>query len=200
MKLYQLRFDLPSQYPFDRLDWYWQAYGEVILPIVQNNSFRRYWFTRYGGLNQNPHILLRYEAKQEVKDFPGIQPSKHHEYDMVGDLSSERFFGTNRRFSDAKQRAEMIFDFLHVGSKLTLAQLSHKDSAGYWCLEKSSDFANNHFGCPLESIHHLFCNLSATPTAVAVCKTNAGTKLMSPLYAKENKLFTSTTQVERVEF
>ena len=41
MGLYQLQFDLPDAFPFDKDDWHWQAYGEVILPIVETNHFRR---------------------------------------------------------------------------------------------------------------------------------------------------------------
>ncbi|MBT7040394.1 MAG: hypothetical protein HN921_11185 [Bacteroidetes bacterium] len=205
MNLYQLQFDIPDKHPFNREDWYWQAYGEIILPIVQNNRLKRFWFTRYGALNHKPHLLLRYEAKKMVKKFHGIKPSIHHEYNLVDDLGSPRFLGTNRQSSDASQRANLIFDFLHMTANLTLSQLSHKDDQKYWVTEKSADLGNNHFGSPLESIHHLFCNSSATPTAVAMVQIPNNQQKTSSIYplglirAKNSGLFNQNTPVVKID-
>jgi len=57
LNLYQLQFDIPDKHPFNREDWYWQAYGEIILPIVQNNRLKRFWFTRYGALSPATTII-----------------------------------------------------------------------------------------------------------------------------------------------
>jgi len=197
-----LKFDLPNQPPFDRQDWWWQAYGDIVLPL--SGGLSRFWFSRYGALNQNPYILLRYEVEEELTEFP-LEPSEHKEFDIVADLSGERFFGTNQRFLDAKQRGDMIFDFLHQTARLTLSQLSHKDKDGYWRLESSSDRGNNHFGSPMESVHHLFCNSSATPVGIALAHIQQSTDpkdLIFPcglIQAKNSGLMKPDTQVVRIE-
>lgn len=200
MPQFHLRFDLPDEKPFDRPDWQIQVQGEIVAPFVNTHQPTRLWFSHYGGLENGKHLLIRYEAEHKAEDsiltFP---PSEHYHSDIHQDLGGARFLGNNQQTTDSGLRGSMIFDFLNSAARLTLSQLSHQVD-GYWVREKSSDTGNNHFGSPLESVHHLFCNLSAVDTAVALIPTHQQIQILSVLYAKINKLYQPTTQVVPVMF
>jgi len=134
-----------------------------------------------------------------------IQPSEHTEFDIHADLSGTRFLGTNQRQTDAPDRGSKIFDFLHTASVLTLDQISHRDQGGYWVWEENPDRGNNHSGKTLEIVHHLFCNLSAVPTAVVVVDSvQANQKqinqIQSPLYAKNLGVLNPNSLVVPVQY
>ena len=205
MAQFHLRFDLPNNPPYDRPDWCWQAYGELVLPFIDTHHPTRFWFSQYEAPNIPKHILVRYESPA-IFDAANlsIQPVEHHAFNIHDDLGVPRFFGANQRKNDSQLRGSMIFDFLHQASLLTLDQLSHKEH-GYWCLEQSPDQDNNHYGYTLESVHHLFCNLSRVPTAVAlipaaIAQQHQTNPILSPLYAKIFGVYTLQTPVVRVEF
>ena len=203
MKQVHLHFDIPDSHPYDRPDWYFQAYGNIILPIVTNHLPKRFWFSQY----QPPkHLLLRYESQEIFDDLTNLSilPSEHEEFDIYADLSQPRHFGTNQRMNDKNDRGSKIFDFLHAASVLTLDQLSHQEN-GYWVWEENSDRGNNHYGKTLEIVHHLFCNLSAVPTAVVeidpvVANQKQLHPLQSPLYAKIHGGYIQTNPIISIQY
>lgn len=205
-KQYHLRFDIPDQKPYDRFDWYLQAYGNLLLPFLANHSPQRFWFSRYQEPNMPKHLLVRYESETMFDPSSlDIQPSEHTEFDIHADLSGTRFLGTNQRGHNAPDRGSKIFDFLHAAALLTLDQISHQDQDGYWAWEENPDSGNNHFGRTLESVHHLFCNLSAIPTAVVIvdpveANQKQISQIQSPLYAKCFGVLTPNSPVIPVQY
>lgn len=196
MKQYHLKFDIPDTSPHDRPDWEIQAQGEIVKPLVNRHQPKRFWFTHYGGLKIGKHILIRYES-ESIADttYLPIQPSEHSPFDIHSDLGAVRFLDPNQK-STSNDRGSKVFDFLHAASILTLDQLLVKNN-GYWIRETSPDKANNHFGSPLESYHHLFCNLSVVETSVCIVSRNG---ILSTLYAKIHRLYSSETPVISVKF
>ena len=108
------------------------------------------------------------------------------------------------RKTGSDHRGSKIFDFLHAASVLTLDQLSHQDQ-GYWVWEENPDKGNNHYGRTLESVHHLFCNLSAVPTAVVVIDPNLANqkqldRFLSPLYSKIHRVYTPNIPIFPIQY
>lgn len=203
MKLYQAHFTPPAAAPYDREDWFWQIYGHVLLPIVEQQQPNRFWFTYYVE-NGVRHVEFRYEAPDKFDDATwALNPTLHAEFDIIHDLSGGRFLGTNQRNTSAPDRGNLMFDFLHQAARLTLSQLSHIDQ-GYWQLETNADFGNNHYGFTLESPHHLLCNMSNMPLGVVIIKFEMppfeGVTALSPLYAKLRGLYNNTLPVIKVKF
>jgi len=205
MPHFHLRFNAPNSHPYDTDTVRWQLLGDVVLPFVEQNLPSRFWFSRYHGGGVPSQIFLRYESDKMAKNLPTLDPEEHHEFDIIEDLSGPRFLGDNEQNRDRNIRGNLLFDFLHTASRLTLAQLSHLDNAGYWQIEKNSDHVNNHFGSSLESMHHLFCNLSSVPTAVVLVPSHENTpahqtRLISPFYAKMKGLYSDDLSVARIYY
>jgi hypothetical protein len=208
MPQFSLRFDIPNAHPFNRGDWFIQAYGEVLIPLVTDFAPSRFWFSRYAGGNVPKHVMFRYEAVTQIVN-PNwvIVPTEHVAFNIHQDLSQPRLHGLNQRKADANERGSQVFDFLHAGAQLTLDQLSHKDNNGYWVLEVAQH-NDNHYGRSLEVMHHLFCNMSDVPTAVidvgpvVAAQRGLMSRYLSPLYAKALGLYdyNAPPAVERIPY
>lgn len=205
MPQFHLSFEIPHDHPYDRQDWQWQAIGNLVALFVTKSLPQRFWFSCYVAPATPRRLYIRYEADTKVEDneLP-MSPKEHQEFDIIGNLSEKRFLGDNRQHQDKRKRGNLIFDFLHQGSLLTLAQLSHQEN-GYWNIEVNQDRGNNHYGNSLESPHHLFCNLSGVPTAVVlidpvVANQKEISPILSPLYAKILGVFDPNLQVFPVQF
>lgn len=197
MTQFHLKFNVPDSFPFDRHDWGIQVQGEIVAPFVTSHQPTRFWFSHYGGVGNGKHLLVRYEL-DHMADTGGlpIQPTEHTEFDIHADLGGDRFRDPSQGNSSPDERGSKIFDFLNAAANLTLDQLLGKRD-GYWLREKSPDVGNNHFGSPLESVHHLFCNLSGVETSIAVVE---GKEVYSTLHAKILGLYGPDTWVIRVQF
>ena len=205
MPQFHLCFEPAAGHPYDRQDWQWQMIGHLLQPFVAKFHPARFWFSCYVAPAIPKHLYIRYETDKiaEDKELP-LPPKEHYEFDIVGNLSGQRFLGDNKQHNDKSKRGNLIFDFLHQGSLLTLAQLSHLEN-GYWCIEKNQDVGNNHYGSSLESPHHLFCNLSGVPTAVVVIDPVVAnqkqiSQLLSPLYSKIHGVYAPNLPVCPVQY
>lgn len=213
---------LPNDPPFDWAEpdpgnWYDSFLGNVVLPVVSTGKLDRFWFSHYGGLPSTCEAKFRFTTDHFADVDPLIQDLlrkyklklvKEHEktypadFDIIGDLvkgpMGVRFFGANKRQRDREARGQIIFDMLHSVARLTLDCLSESDGDGHWYREINSDENNDHFGDTLEAAHHLFCNETSVPTGICVI-SESPLKLMSPMYAKSNGVFTKgKTRVDRV--
>src|SRR6185437_15616917 len=183
-----IRIDLPNQLPFDR-DTDLEAFaGEYILPIEK--KLKRFWFTRYGVVGQR-YILFRFSTTKFEKIEAHINNITNifggagcEDYDYVGDLANQRFLGTDARTKDKKKRADLVFAFLTASAKLLLASIV-RDADGHWRHENERVSGyNNHTS--LESVHHLFCNMTGVPTyAVLFSPTNAEQFVRSDMYSRD---------------
>jgi hypothetical protein len=200
MPQFHLKFDIPDSPPFDRTDWQIQAQGEIVAPFVASHRPTRFWFSHYGSSAGAKHILVRYESGQmaEPQSFP-IQPTEHLDFNIHADLGGVRFRDPHQHNSTGDERGSKIFDFLHTAAVLTLDQLLDKQN-GYWMRETSPDRDNNHFGSPLESIHHLFCNESCVQTAVGIIQNSQQAQITSVLYLKMQGIYPPQAQVVPVTF
>jgi hypothetical protein len=196
--------------------------GNIVLPVYETGKLDRFWFTHYGGFAKDHHAKFRFSTdhfndvhavlEPLIKQYALTLQEEHghtypHPFDIVSDLVPAHeyaHYGNNQRNTDRLERGSLLYSFLHASAILTLHCLSHHDPDGRWFREENLDRGNNHYGDTMESIHHLFCNLSNVPTAVCVVSV-AGQfgppyQLMSPLYCKINRLFSQSTQVIPVKF
>lgn len=90
-------------------------------------------------------------------------------YFWVADTGSPRFLGVEHRLPDrAEQRAHLVTRFYMATAQLVLDALVGPDEQGRFRLESNDDLLQNPRGSSFQSLHHLYCNITATPTDVCV--------------------------------
>jgi len=99
----------------------------------------------------------------------GCAISDWRAYDAIADLGSNRFLGGDRSSTRRAQRMELVSSFLHVVSKLVLHALTGPDDGGRFSLEQN-DHELNPLGSSFESMHHMFCNVTAVPWRVRLVR------------------------------
>lgn len=180
MPVKSLSLTIPDSPPYDQAgSWFESFAGNELLPLVEENQFARFWFTRYGGVGHGKHILFRFEVddlasvESQITDlrskFPA-GPDGYKDYDYSGDIGRgerSRFLGRNSRHQDSARRGGIAFDFLHAAARLFLDCLTGPDSGGYFQLEPETTSSFS-VATSMEQFHHLFCNLSGVPTFIAI--------------------------------
>jgi hypothetical protein len=175
-----LHLKVPNTKPFDKEDcWFESFVGQHLRSLLEGPSIRRFWFSRY-GLPGNYTVKLRFEM-QENELIPlsvnaligkfGLAEDGFVDYifaDDIGYGEKSRFIGSESR-SNRNQRGNLAFDFVHASAKLFLDCLSGPDRDGYYWREREMESHFN-FQTPLEQYHHLFCNLTGTPTFVTLAQ------------------------------
>lgn len=168
-----LEVDMPQAAPYETHAFLDTFAGEFILPI--QDKLARFWFSRYVNAAGRRHILFRFSTERydEVKkDLATAALTfrdtgyKEGGYDYVNDLGrgeNDRFLG-DARDRDPEKRAELVYDFLTAGARLYLSCLV-KETDGHWRLEQETRSGHN-VETSLESVHHLFCNMTNVPTFV----------------------------------
>lgn len=168
-----LEVDMPQAAPYETDAFLHTFAGEFILPI--HDKLARLWFSRYVIPGGRRHILFRFSTEKydEVKKDLATAAAtfkdtgyKEGDYDYLNDLGhgeNDRFLG-NARDRDPAKRAEVVYDFLTAGARLYLSCLV-KETDGHWRLEQEIRSGHN-IETSLESIHHLFCNMTNVPTFV----------------------------------
>ena len=167
MTLKSIHLNIPDTKPFDRDDWFEAFVGNFVIPILDTGLIDSYWFTRYIDPKKNTRFRIK------TKDYSLVKP---HVDDLISkfgftDLADEeeyegaefrdhRFVGKKVRNIALSTRQEIIWDFLHASSHLYVDTFSHCDADGYWYREINHARCFNINGDTLESIHHLFCNLT----------------------------------------
>ena len=183
---------MPNATPFDQDNWFETFLGSFVLPVVETGALNRFWFSRYGGPG-NHQARFRYEVDgyeritekvDELFRAHSLEVLSGGPFDILGDLSGVRFLGRNQRQTDGRARGSLIFDYLHATARLFLDCLSHRDEEGRWHLEVNEEQLNNPFGSSFETYHHLLCNMTDVPTAIALgeIEGQSGQIVRSPLY------------------
>jgi hypothetical protein len=180
MPFKSLHLYIPDVPPYDRQEtWFESFVGANLLPIIERNVLRRFWFTRYGAVGAGKNIQFRYEIDDpatvaaDIARLEATFPDGAHEhvdYDPTGDIGrgeGSRFMGANTRHQNYQARGDIAFDFLHASARLFLHCLSGPDRDGYWQLEQEQVSRFNVL-TTMEQFHHLFCNMTGVPTFVAV--------------------------------
>ena len=91
--------------------------------------------------------------------------SDFRSYDWVGDLGGERHLAAPRSSERKQARADLVGECYCSISKLVIATLVGPDADGRYSPEVN-DNNQNPQNSTFESIHHLFCNISAVPLRV----------------------------------
>jgi hypothetical protein len=168
---------VPDVTPFDRDEcWFETFVGHHLLPIIRNHPIQRFWFSRYGARGSF-NVKFRFE----IADYAPIQPSidalinqfgladdGFTDYDFAEDIGhgeGSRFLGSTSH-GDKHRRGEKAFTFLHATAELFLDCLAGPEN-GYFFRERETQSGFN-LETSLEQYHHLFCNLTDTPTFVVV--------------------------------
>jgi hypothetical protein len=123
-------------------------------------------------------MMFRFEIADNIKIQPAIDKLQdkfqlgtdgYTDYDYAADLGQgdrSRFLGPESH-SNKESRGDIAFTFLHAAAELFLDCLSGPVH-GYYYREAETQSTYN-FETPLEQYHHLFCNLTSTPTFAETC-------------------------------
>lgn len=146
--------------------------AEHVMPCAQH--FHWFWFSRYGGIG-TWEVRLRFATNA----FPAVEAHYDHlvatfahgadgcgDYNYVGDLGGQRFLGQNASNPDQAVRAGLVYDFLSATARLFLASLVQAPNGEWRHGQETLSQLNRETS--LESVHHLFCNMTGTPTWAAV--------------------------------
>ena len=102
------------------------------------------------------------------------------DYDYVADLGSNRHSGDEHRGAGCRaSRAKLVTQLYQSISKLVLDALV-SEANGRFHLEKNDDRGQNPHRSTFETLHHLFCNITAVPTFVLVGPLAVGTHWNPP--------------------
>jgi hypothetical protein len=130
-----------------------------------------FWFTRYGATGSR-EVKFRFTTTQYSKiraRVEVLEAWQHGQdgcanYNYVGDLGGNRFVPGNRA-AHAAERALGVYQFLSAGARLYVDSLV-PNGVG-WGLEAETASGYNR-ETPLETFHHLFCNMTTVPTWAAL--------------------------------
>ncbi len=217
MAIRQTRIFVPDLMPYDTENWAETLLGRVIQPLLQNcPTVDWFWFSRYiatstdsgdcdisvipkefqtGGLFRS--LRFRFQLSDaNIQTFEqagsleinrdGCAISDWRDYDLVADLGGNRFVGEVRDNLRRRERANLVVSFLNSISRLVLNSLIGPDADGRFRAE-SNDDSQNPLLSSYESMHHLFCNMTALPLRVLVfsdgSQTFVGTDWSGPQQA-----------------
>lgn len=188
-----LHLKIPDERPFDKdNNWFESFIGNFVVPIIETSLIDRFWFSRYRDYKIGKHVRFRFYTNNYDKLIPTLHKlskqfglidlNDENDYDPIQDLGSDRFLGNNKKHKDRFKRTNLVYDFLHATSKLFIDALSHSDEYGYFYREINNDKGNNPSGDSLESIHHLFCNITEVPLIALLIEKEQAQEVVSPLY------------------
>lgn len=96
----------------------------------------------------------------------GCAISDWRDFGVVSGLGGNRFLGGDRSSTRQVKRAELVTSFLHAVSQLVLHALVGPHDGGRFSLEQNDHELLNPLGSSFESMHHMFCNITAVPWRV----------------------------------
>lgn len=140
---------LPGRY---RINGY---YRFIVFRLCVDNEIR-------SQLHDNTILLA-----EEANCF--TYPDGWIEYDIVEDLGSNRFIRDNSDREDRNHRALLVARFIDSTVRLMLDSLISFDGET-WRQESNTLTQQNPSGSFFESVHHLFCNATFTPTTILVAR------------------------------
>ena len=174
MILKSIHVTIPDTKPFDRGDWFEAFVGHFVLPVIATNLVESYWFTRYQDPKKHARFRLRLKNYVQLKPTVDALIGKWGFKDLADEENYGEEFRSQRRVgdrtppADPAKRQELIWRFLTSAAALYVDTFSHADNDGYWHREENRDQVNNIDGDTMESIHHLFCNLTAIQPRVEI--------------------------------
>jgi hypothetical protein len=121
----------------------------------------------------------------------GCAISSFLDYDLVGDLGSDRHLGQSRDSKERRvQRAARVVAFYMETARLALDCLTGPDAKGYFQFEKN-DNNQNPLGSTFETVHHVFCNVTEVPLSVLVFTDAEGKQLSIGTYFQPPGILTA---------
>ena len=168
---HSMHLKLPSNAPFDGPNYLTSFVGIHVRPLA--SKLRLFWFTKYGrpGAGEVKFRFSTDDYEGIRKDIEAIEGMFQHgddgcgDYNYVGDLGGERFLAPGRRATDQAARALLIYEFLTASARL-FVDCIEPDGAGWKAEEEITSNYNRE--TPMETFHHLFCNMTTVPTWAAV--------------------------------
>jgi hypothetical protein len=155
---------LHDNFPFDRPEFRWQSFvGEFVIPIVQLQLHKHYWFSYYGG-NAKFRIVaddsdrLQEAIIKQISDLQLVDEGDENGLTLSGDLGTDRFLSSDRRDKISDDRALLVIKYLNSICDLYIDNLIKK-ADGYWELERSNN-NENPLGNNFESLAHLLANIT----------------------------------------
>lgn len=127
------------------------------------------------AFEENGSLRIR-EEKCFISDW--------RDYGLVADLGGNRFVGEVRNDARRAERAKLGVSFLHSLSKLVLHTLVGPDAEGRFRVE-SNDDRQNPLHSSFNSVHHLFCNITAVPLRLLVFSDGSQTFIGTDWYTPQ---------------
>lgn len=169
----------------DQLNWFWfSRYGPIVddfddcdfesIPAgckqpIQSDAAVAHRSVRFRfSIADDRQAEFEQCALQLIAE-QGYHVSDFRPYDFIADTGHNRFLGNENRQPDrAVQRARLVTRFYMASSQLVLDALVGPDEGGRYRMETNDEMLQNPRGSSFQSIHHLFCNITSTPTDVYV--------------------------------
>lgn len=168
-----------------QLDWFWfSRYGSTVtdsgdcdvaripaeykLPLQPGaDASHRSMRFRF-SIADDQQAAFERRALQVILE-QGYRVSDFRPYDFVADTGNKRFLGNeNRQPGRAEQRALLVTQFYAATSRLVIDALVGPNEDGRYRMETNDDLQQNPRGSTFQSLLHLFCNITSTPTDVYV--------------------------------
>jgi len=137
----------------------------------QSNNFKSVRF-RY-SIEDKYFKEFEEHLKNKVLEA-GCSVSDFRDYDFLGDLGSNRHIGGERIDERKQQRAYLVAKLYDAISRIVIHALTGPDDKGIYRIEHNDD-KQNPLGSSFETLHHLFCNITAVPTRVLISQMGVGT-------------------------
>ncbi|MFH1381246.1 MAG: hypothetical protein ABIH57_03650 [Candidatus Omnitrophota bacterium] len=159
----------------DKLEWFW-----FCRCYPQKKSYRR---------PSGRHVMLRFNAKgkslKSIKAYLEKLIKKADcltygvkSYSVLGDLASQRFSPKSLPKKKKIERAQLITTFFCSLSRVVLSCL-YKNHDGTHDIEHCPHELHNS-GLMLESMLHLFCNITSISTDIFVVKKKGSLNIVGP--------------------
>jgi hypothetical protein len=171
MTHHSMHLKLPSTAPYDGPNDLASFVGNHVRPLA--NKLNLFWFSKYGAPGAR-EIKFRFSTDDYDairKDVEGVEAAFPHGSDGCGaynyenDLGGDRFIAPGRATIGKASRALLVYQFLTAGARLFVDCLE-PDGIGW--KPEAETASNYNRETPLETFHHLFCNMTSVPTWAAV--------------------------------
>ena len=172
---------------YDPLDWFW--FSRYVCAIgmpgddIGDCNFEVIPEAFKGvlpGTNQRGHRSLRFrfdisdgqrdtfeERLHQTLTEQGYAISDIRPYEEAADTGGPRFLGAENRLPPRTElRARFVTHIYYATSQLLLDMLVGPDPNGRYRMEQNELREQNPNGSALESVHHVFCNMTSVPLSV----------------------------------
>lgn len=135
------------------------------LPVdFRSNGWYRYVLLRVSAQEDSEENLHERAIQLAREAGCYTDPRGWIDYDVIADLGCNRFVREQANPDERARRAQRVGYFVDATVRLMLDLLVQAEN-GIWRFEPSTH-QQNPKGSVFESVHHLFCNATQTPTTV----------------------------------